>query len=120
MQKELQKFNFNMETIRLFDSFAGIGALHQALKELGVPVQVVGLSEIDVDAIISYAGVHELDLESVPLKSIDEMREYLMERNIGYSFEKDKKLCNHCGKYNYKNDAIKFKYCLSELLKEVK
>ena len=34
-----------------------------------------------------------------------------------YSFEKDKKLCNHCGKYNYKNDAIKFKYCLSELLK---
>ena len=36
-----------------------------------------------------------------------------------YSFEKDKKLCNHCGKYNYKNDAIKFKYCLSELLKEV-
>ena len=90
MQKELQKFNFNMETIRLFDSFAGIGALHQALKELGVPVQVVGLSEIDVDAIISYAGVHELDLESVPLKSIDEMREYLMERNIGYSFEKDK------------------------------
>ena len=90
MQKELQKFNFNMETIRLFDSFAGIGALHQALKELGVPVQVVGLSEIDVDAIISYAGVHELDLESIPLKSVDEMREYLMERNIGYSFEKDK------------------------------
>ena len=27
-----------------------------------------------------------------------------------------------CGydEYNYKNDAIKFKYCLSELLKEVK
>ena len=31
----LKKYEFNMKPIKLFDSFAGIGALHQALKELG-------------------------------------------------------------------------------------
>ena len=54
----LQKYNFKMDTIKLFDSFAGIGALHQALKELGVPIKLVGMSEIDIDAIISYGAAH--------------------------------------------------------------
>lgn len=31
-----------------------------------------------------------------------------------YFFEKDRKCCSHCGKYNYKNDFIKFKYKLKE------
>lgn len=52
----LEKFNYKMEEIRIFDIFAGIGALHQSLKELGVPVRVTNLSEIDIDATISYAG----------------------------------------------------------------
>lgn len=25
-----------------------------------------------------------------------------------YAFEKDKKVCSYCGKYNYRNDYIKF------------
>lgn len=56
----LKKYNFNIDTIKLFDSFAGIGALHQALNELGVPVELVGISEIDIDAIISYGAVHNV------------------------------------------------------------
>lgn len=52
----LEKLNFEMEEIRIFDIFAGIGALHQSLKELGVPVRVTNLSEVDIDATISYAG----------------------------------------------------------------
>lgn len=52
----LKKLNFKMDEIRIFDVFAGIGALHQSLKELGVPVRVTNLSEIDIDSIISYAG----------------------------------------------------------------
>lgn len=55
---ELVKYNFNMDKIRVFDVFAGIGALHQSLKELGVPTKITNISEIDIDAIISYAGVH--------------------------------------------------------------
>ena len=31
-----------------------------------------------------------------------------------YFFEKDRKCCDHCGRYNYKNDLIKFKYKLRE------
>ena len=54
------KFNMpeNMKEIRLFDSFAGIGALHNSLQFLGIPTKIIGLSETDVDAIISYACVH--------------------------------------------------------------
>lgn len=33
--------------IRVFEAFAGIGAQHQALKELGLDYEIVGISEID-------------------------------------------------------------------------
>ena len=36
-----------------------------------------------------------------------------------YAFEPDKKLCNWCGRYNYRNDLIKFKSLLSKKKKEV-
>ena len=88
--KNLTKLNFNMEEIKLFDSFAGIGALHQALKELGIPIKLVGMSEVDVNAIISYSGVHKLDLNKITPLEDKEMRKYLMDRNIGWSFEENK------------------------------
>lgn len=34
-----------------------------------------------------------------------------------YAFENDKKICNYCGKYNYRNDLIKFKIKLKEVKK---
>jgi DNA (cytosine-5)-methyltransferase 1 len=88
----LVKHEFDMEEIKLFDSFAGIGALHHSLKELGVPVKVIGLSETDVDATISYAGGHidnfkDLEFE-YPLE--EEMRQLLIDRNIGWDFMKQK------------------------------
>lgn len=86
----LVKYGFEMEEIKLFDSFAGIGALHQSLKELGVPVQLVGTSEIDVDAIISYVAVHKIDINKIESLDIQQMRDYLMARNIGYDFKKNK------------------------------
>ena len=54
------KFNMseNMKEIRLFDSFAGIGSLHNSLQFLGIPTKIIGLSETDVDATISYACIH--------------------------------------------------------------
>lgn len=84
----LKKYNFNIDTIKLFDSFAGIGALHQALNELGVPIELVGISEIDIDAIISYGAVHNATSNKrINLPSEEEMRKYLMDRNIGYDFK---------------------------------
>ena len=54
------KFNMpeNMKEIRLFDSFAGIGSLHNSLQFLGIPTKIIGLSETDVDATISYTCIH--------------------------------------------------------------
>ena len=86
----LVKYDFEMKKIKLFDSFAGIGALHQALKELGVPVKLVGISEIDADAIISYVAVHKIDISKIESLDIQQMRDYLIARNIGYDFKKNK------------------------------
>lgn len=88
----LKKLNFKMDEIKLFDSFAGIGSLHNSLQFLGVPTKIIGLSETDVDAIISYAGVHIDNFLKVKFDypSEDEMRQLLMDRNIGWSFEKQK------------------------------
>lgn len=91
-KKELLKFRFNMEEIRIFDAFAGIGALHQAHKELGVPTKIIALSEIDIDAIISYASIHIDNFDKIEFDypSENEMREFLIDRGIGYSYEKNK------------------------------
>ena len=88
----LQKHNFNMGELKVFDAFSGIGALHQSLKELGIPISVTNISEIDVDAIISYAGIHIDNFDDLIFEypSEDIMKEWLLNRNIGYSFEKQK------------------------------
>ena len=88
----LERLKFNMEEIKLFDSFAGIGALHNALKMLGVPVKIIGLSETDIDAIISYASIHINEFKDLEFDypSEEKMKQWLIDRNIGWSFEKQK------------------------------
>lgn len=109
----LEKFNFEMEEIRIADFFSGIGALHQALKELGVPVRVTNLSEIDIDATISYAAVHIDNFKDLEFEypSIEEMRQWLIDRNIGYSYEKDKSSVSRM-----KVEKLKLAYKASVLL----
>ena len=92
----LEKLTFNMpnnmKEIRLFDSFAGIGALHNSLQFLGIPTKIIGLSETDVDAIISYASIHISNFKDLDFEypSEEEMREWLINRNIGWDFQKQK------------------------------
>lgn len=88
-KNNLKKYNFNMEEIKLFDSFAGIGALHKSLQKLGIPIKLVGMSEIDIDAIISYSAIYNFN-KSNNLPTEEEMREYLIHRNIGYDFKTGK------------------------------
>lgn len=47
--------------IKLFDTFAGIGATHKALKETGANVELVGYSENNIYADISYRSIHKVD-----------------------------------------------------------
>jgi DNA (cytosine-5)-methyltransferase 1 len=47
-----------MKPIRVIELFAGIGAQHQALKQCGVPHEVVAISEIDTKASETYKAIH--------------------------------------------------------------
>ena len=44
--------------IRVVELFAGIGAQHQALENLGIPHEIVAISEIDKHAIAGYNAIH--------------------------------------------------------------
>lgn len=65
-----------MEEIRMFEAFAGYGSQSLALKRLGVPVKVVGISEIKKEAIrayehlhgevVNYGDISKLKVEDVP------------------------------------------------------
>lgn len=112
-KNELTKYDFAMEEVRVFDVFAGIGALHQSLKDLGVPIKITSLSEIDVDATISYAANHIKNFKDLEFKypSDDEMRKWLIDRNIGYSYEKDKSSVPRM-----KKDKLRLAYKSSVLL----
>lgn len=44
--------------IRVFEAFAGYGSQSMALKNIGVDFEVVGISEIEGDVILSYAATH--------------------------------------------------------------
>lgn len=44
--------------LRLFEAFAGIGSQAEALKELGIEFESVGISDIDKHAIAGYEAIH--------------------------------------------------------------
>lgn len=81
--------------IRVNELFSGIGAQAKALERLGVSHEIVATSDLDKDAIVSYAAIHNgLTLEMVEnyadYPSRSEMAEYLSKLNIGYDFKKNK------------------------------
>lgn len=88
----LEKFNFNMEEIKLVSIFSGIGAFEKALNQLGVKNEIVNFAEIDIDAIISYGAIHIPNFENVEFEydTEENMRSWLIERNIGFDFAKEK------------------------------
>ena len=49
--------------LRVFEAFAGYGSQRMALKRCHIPHEIVGISEIEGDVILSYASIHENLLE---------------------------------------------------------
>lgn len=49
--------------LRVFEAFAGYGSQRMALRNLGIEFDVVGISEIEGDVILSYAAIHSDFLE---------------------------------------------------------
>ena len=60
-------------TIRVFEAFAGIGAQAEALKELGLDYEVVGISEVDESAIKGYEAIHGPVKNYGDIRSIKEL-----------------------------------------------
>ena len=81
------------QKLKVFESFSGYGSQRMALRNLGIEFESVGISEIDIPAILSYASIHDgLDKEdeSFVYPSKEEMIEYLEKRNIGLDFKTKK------------------------------
>lgn len=62
--------------LRVFEAFSGIGTQRMALRNLGIPHEVVAIAEIDKFAIKSYEAIHghtynlgdisEVDVDDIP------------------------------------------------------
>ena len=53
----------NQKKIRVFEAFAGYGSQRMALRNIGIPFEIVGISEIEGEVIRSYAAIHTDFLE---------------------------------------------------------
>ena len=89
--------------LRVFEAFAGYGSQRMALRNIGIDFEVVGISEIEGDVLLSYAAIHSDFLEK--RKEIDkyvpedkeEMISYLESINVPLDYK------------NFENRARKLK-----------
>lgn len=91
--------------IRVFEAFAGYGSQRMALRNLGIPFEVVGISEIVEDVLLSYAAIHTdfsnrmQKIDDVILPARDAMIAELEKINIPLdykTFENRAKKLNDC------------------------
>ncbi|MGL5617439.1 MAG: hypothetical protein ACRCWU_00055 [Metamycoplasmataceae bacterium] len=88
--KRSKEFKSSSKKLRVFEAFAGIGAQHKALQFLkdkyGYDYEVVGISEWDVDAQISYAAIHYPKYETM-VKDVSDakMNKYLAQFDHSFS-----------------------------------
>lgn len=79
--------------LRVFEAFAGYGSQRMALRNLKIPHEVVGISEIEGDVLLSYAAIHSdfLKLRDkidnyIPIYE-EEMYSYLEEINVPLDYK---------------------------------
>lgn len=83
-----------MKKINLFEAFAGIGSQRKALSRLedkNFKVKTVGISEWDIDAVISYDAIHNGIDNSVPKETMDEIRGFLSQFTYSLDSKKESK-----------------------------
>lgn len=83
--------------INVFESFSGYGSQMLALKNVYKgQIKSVGISEIDIDAIIAYALIHhkdeflEIQKKEMLEDHIPEIKKALISLGVGYDFLKEK------------------------------
>ena len=78
-----------MDKLRVFESFSGVGSQAMALRNIGVPFEVVGISEVDKWALLAYDSIHKNN-EEVEHKTKEEMLEIMNNCHIAYNFSTGK------------------------------
>lgn len=79
-----------MNKLRVFESFAGVGSQRMALRNIGCNFEVVGISEVDKNALLAYDAIHENQDEQIEEKTKDEMLKEMRDANIAYNFSTGK------------------------------
>ena len=76
---------------------AGIGAQERALRQFGLPYEIVNTCDLDKDAVLSYAAMRynlEREIERFDFPSKEEMILKLQEKNVGLDFKTGKQTIN--------------------------
>ena len=76
--------------LKVFEAFAGYGSQRISLKNAKIPHEIVGISEIEGDVLLSYAAIHENLLEERKQKnytSESEMRDFLKKINVPLDYK---------------------------------
>lgn len=81
------------EQISMIELFSGVGAQERALRQLGLPYEVINTCDCDANATLSYAAMRwdlEKEMETFDFPSQEQMIEELQSKNLGYDFQKGK------------------------------
>lgn len=82
------------KNIRLFEAFAGIGSQNKALNRLkddNFSYESVGISEWDIDAVISYDAINNDDKPEIDIPSIEDVRKFLSQYTYSLDGKKESK-----------------------------
>ena len=78
-----------MGKLRVFESFSGIGSQSIALRNINCDYDVVGISEVDKNALIAYDAIHNKQY-IVPTTDKSTMLREIKNKNIAYNFSTGK------------------------------
>ena len=110
--------DYKRKRLQVGEAFSGYGSHSLQLTALGIRHKVKYTMEIDVDAIISYAGVHDLTYK-LQGETMHYMRRWLKRKGIGWDFKQNKsKITNmHPKKVEQVYIAARAQNCLGDISK---
>ena len=79
--------------LTMIELFSGIGAQEKAMRNIGIPYQVIHTCDCDKDAMLSYVAMRfdiEKEMSNFCFPTQEQMIEELQSKNIGYDFKKNK------------------------------
>ena len=108
------------EKLTMITLFSGTGMQERGFQDSNLfDLDIIGTSEIDADASLSYAAVHcgltpEM-IKEYDFPDVEEMAQYLTDRKVGWDFQKDKGKDWFACKKGKKLEELK-KYYLASVL----